>query len=250
MKKNKQTGFGFTLIELLVVVAIIAVLVALLLPALSAAREHARAVQCTANLKQVGLAVNFYADDYDDILVPSCLNDPPGSGNFYEAHTLLAGVSYIPSKKISYLIPGKAWACPSLPDQGNLYCANEPRGGGYAVNTRHLHFANGADINTVPVKRSSLGRPSSLLSFVENVDELTWCLNAGPYSVFPWAWYAVCPTTNYSDSHWFSPGITKVMTSVRHNKKTNVLFADGHVEPAGYQDVANNARDIWGHYDR
>ena len=82
---------GFTLIELLVVKAIIAILAAMLLPALSQAREKARQAVCISNLKQVGLTVMLYAQDNDEYFIPQSMSfwtNVYGAGT-YQWHDLL-----------------------------------------------------------------------------------------------------------------------------------------------------------------
>jgi prepilin-type N-terminal cleavage/methylation domain-containing protein/prepilin-type processing-associated H-X9-DG protein len=75
MEKCKKNNPGFTLIELLVVVAIIAVLVSILLPALGGARQTAFKITCAANLRQVGSALGFYASDNRELYPPCAINE-------------------------------------------------------------------------------------------------------------------------------------------------------------------------------
>src|SRR4051812_41493004 len=75
-RKCRQWNQGFTLIELLVVIAIIAILAALLLPALSKAKEKGVAISCLNNLKQLTVAAYLYAGDNNDAIIPNFISSP------------------------------------------------------------------------------------------------------------------------------------------------------------------------------
>jgi prepilin-type N-terminal cleavage/methylation domain-containing protein/prepilin-type processing-associated H-X9-DG protein len=120
---QRQQGLcpGFTLIELLVVIAIIGLLAALLFPVFGRAREQARASACMSNLKQIGMAMELYVHDYDDIYPMSRFPDAlhPAGGctspnNNVQPDDDLEGSSVNWKRAIlSYVKNQGVWACPS-----------------------------------------------------------------------------------------------------------------------------------------
>ena len=116
--KNARPN-AFTLIELLVVISIIALLIAMLLPAVKLARESARIVQCTSNMRQIGLAVHMYTSDHDGVLTPAPF--PPTLRVYWSLHLeeYLAGGD-VDLALATGGLSSDAWDCPSNPAEREL----------------------------------------------------------------------------------------------------------------------------------
>ena len=116
-RPTKQMARGFTLIELLVVIAIIALLLAILMPAMRKIKEIARETACKSNLRNIGLAVHLYLDDYDRTLPPRLSSNGflwfESDGVTYRRPGSGSGTYWGTFYK-DYLKETKIFGCPSL----------------------------------------------------------------------------------------------------------------------------------------
>lgn len=196
---------GFTLIELLVVIAIIAILAAILFPVFARAREKARQTSCLSNLKQIGLAMLMYAQDYEDVLPRSAQYNPPS--------VVLpeGGLDYWFQQIHPYVKNAQIFACPSYASPGITsggVTATDPawpNGVGYTYNLR----ASG-------VALAEVQHPSAFLLAVD-----------GTNNYFRLRRYDEA-TTNY------------VWALTRHNDGWNGVMADGHAKWSNLKWGAND----------
>ena len=218
---NRQR-FGFTLIELLVVIAIIAILAAVLFPVFSKAREKARQTTCASNLKQIGLALSEYVQDYDEYW--PAFNSGPGPWQG-------AVMPYVKSTSV-FLCPSNYKSQPQtvtytgLPNFYCTYSANLQ--GTHAAIFGTSHLAGAFDANGYTgIALSHFYVPSTTIAVYE--------FDGGGGAPNYWG-----PNCAFSDNNGAS-NTTWSCLFAGHSEGSNYLYCDGHVKwLTPYNTVTNN----------
>jgi prepilin-type N-terminal cleavage/methylation domain-containing protein/prepilin-type processing-associated H-X9-DG protein len=206
---------GFTLIELLVVIAIIAVLAAMLLPALARAKESARSTQCSSQMRQLGLAMRLYAEDHADTF--------PRSMHSAAVHRELPW-----GRTLAGYVGGGGGHWTNLL-HGLYHCPSDPRVGSWSYG-QNVYFELGPDDDYFgkPATWRRVGqvrRPAGTILQSENA--------SGTDHIMPNFWVIEADTVD--------------VAKTRHKGRSNYTFVDGHAGSHRFEETYRPADgvDAW-----
>jgi prepilin-type N-terminal cleavage/methylation domain-containing protein/prepilin-type processing-associated H-X9-DG protein len=251
MKTEMKTQRGFTLIELLVVIAIIAILAALLLPALSRAKAKAKSNNCISNEKQVMLAMKLYLDDNSGNMIPLWIQqDAAGAGSWnYDASIyVIQNPNWLwwPDKLRlgGYAAAQSTFSCPALTQP-----ATDAKGGSVSANYSlgmGMNYPEYGCINPLPgfsspvygaARENSVGQPSQSIVFADAA------ALSNPNEPNPDNWTEIQGTGSAyfrvpSDVAAYAVGDSRSVP--RHSGRVNAAFFDGHVAAVKNSSIGYN----------
>ncbi|RYZ76662.1 MAG: DUF1559 domain-containing protein [Proteobacteria bacterium] len=232
MKINNRSAF--TLIELLVVIAIIAILAAILFPVFGRARENARRSSCQSNLKQIGLGILQYAQDYDETYPMNVQVEVTNDNGWgYFGTWMYTTFPYVKSTQI--------YKCPSGPSGQfeqtyGMWKGSEP--------VTRFPGVNNYGANEPVIPAIYYGRPPKKIAEIQSsalvpmIFDCTGPIGAGS-RVF---------NANYietSEGGWINATPTTLQNGLdRHLNGANIGYADGHVKFANVSTIANMNFDL------